>query len=80
VFAKTKGQFLRQLSMHGLNPAYLAKKLGHSVEEFFKTYSKWINSEMDILKINILEEGIEGINASATKNANKNPSDTIRQI
>lgn len=44
--------------MNGLNPAYLANQLGHSVEEFFKTYSKWINQKMDDLQIRLLEEAI----------------------
>ncbi len=44
--------------MNGVNPAYLANQLGHSIEEFFKTYSKWINSVMDDLQIRLIEEAI----------------------
>jgi integrase len=44
--------------MSGVNPAYLAKQLGHSIEEFFKTYSRWINSTMDDLQIQLIEAAI----------------------
>jgi integrase len=33
--------------MSGLKPAYMAKQLGHSLEEFFKTYARWINNVED---------------------------------
>ena len=29
--------------MSGCNPAWAAGQLGHGVEMFFKTYSKWLN-------------------------------------
>ena len=50
--------------MNGVNPAYLAKQLGHSIEEFFKTYSTWINQQLDDVQIKLLEEAI-------SENANK---------
>lgn len=33
--------------MAGVNPAYMANQLGHSVDMFFKVYSAWINSKQD---------------------------------
>ena len=54
--------------MNGVNPAYLAKQLGHSIEEFFKTYSTWINQQLDDVQIKLLEEAIS---ENANKNANK---------
>lgn len=33
--------------MAGANPAFMAKQLGHSLEMFFKVYSKWIGGKQD---------------------------------
>jgi integrase len=29
----------------GMEPAYCAERLGHSLEMFFKTYAKWTNAD-----------------------------------
>jgi integrase len=44
--------------MNGVNPAFMAGQLGHSVEEFFKTYAKWINSEQNESQLRLLESAI----------------------
>ena len=33
--------------MAGMNPAFCARQLGHSVEMFLRTYAKWISGEQD---------------------------------
>jgi len=33
--------------MAGVNPAYMANQLGHSLEMFFKVYAKWITGKQD---------------------------------
>ena len=33
--------------MAGANPAFMARQLGHSVEMFFRVYSKWIDGQND---------------------------------
>lgn len=43
---------------HGANPAFLASQLGHSLEEFFKTYAKWIGQQDASKQMLIIEEGI----------------------
>jgi integrase len=29
--------------MAGVNPAFMARQLGHSLDMFFKVYAKWID-------------------------------------
>lgn len=43
---------------NGLNPAYLAGQMGHSLEEFFKTYAKWIAGAHNALQIELMERAI----------------------
>jgi integrase len=43
---------------NGSNPAWLAKQLGHSQEEFFKTYARWIGKTQDDLQMDIIERAI----------------------
>lgn len=33
--------------MSGLNPAFIAQPLGHSVQMLLSTYARWINSASD---------------------------------
>lgn len=33
--------------MSGLNPAFIAQQLGHSVQMLLSTYARWINSSND---------------------------------
>ncbi len=42
--------------MQGLNPAFVCSQLGHSLEEFFKTYAKWINSESNASEMKKLND------------------------
>ena len=35
--------------MAGMTPAFCAKQLGHSVEMFLRTYSKWLDGEQNEL-------------------------------
>jgi len=42
--------------MQGLKPAFVCSQLGHSLEEFFKTYAKWINSQDDKKEIEKLNK------------------------
>lgn len=45
--------------MVGVNPAFMAGQLGHSVETFFATYAKWINQNLDTVQMAILDRAIE---------------------
>ena len=33
--------------MSGLNPAFIAQQLGHSVQMLLSTYARWLNSSSD---------------------------------
>lgn len=45
--------------MNGVNPAFMASQLGHSIEEFFKTYAKWINSNQNEREMKLIEMAIK---------------------
>lgn len=44
--------------MSGANPAFMARQLGHSLEEFFKTYAKWIDRVDNTFQMRLIEAGI----------------------
>jgi integrase len=44
--------------MNGVNPAFMAEQLGHSIQEFFKTYAKWINSSQNRVQLSLIERAI----------------------
>jgi integrase len=44
--------------MAGVNPAYMAAQLGHSLEVFLRDYSKWINGDQDAREMAKIEEQI----------------------
>ncbi len=45
--------------MAGMTPAFCAKQLGHSVEMFLRTYSKWLNGEQNALEMERLETALK---------------------
>ncbi|MFY0477114.1 hypothetical protein [Achromobacter marplatensis] len=44
--------------MAGMTPAFCAKQLGHSVEMFLKTYSKWLDGDQNDLEMSRVETAI----------------------
>ncbi len=42
--------------MSNMTPAFCAKQLGHSVEIFLKTYTKWLDGEQDNREMERLEK------------------------
>ena len=45
--------------MASVNPAYMARQMGHSLEVFFKVYADWIDGEGDEREIAKLEDAIK---------------------
>lgn len=45
--------------MAGVNPAYMARQMGHSLEVFFKVYADWIDGDGDDREIAKLEDAIQ---------------------
>jgi integrase len=44
--------------MAGMTPAFCAKQLGHSVEMFLRTYSKWLDGDQNDLEMQRLEAAL----------------------
>ena len=44
--------------MAGMTPAFCAKQLGHSIEMFLSTYSKWLDGDQNDLEMSRLEMAI----------------------
>jgi len=59
--------YATMMLMAGRKPAWCAKQLGHSVEVFLRTYSKWIEGEEDDREMAELEDWLAGPAAKATK-------------
>lgn len=54
--------------MNGLNPAYMAEQLGHSLQEFFETYAKWIRQRENATQRSLMSQAIKDIdNESGAK-------------
>lgn len=49
--------------MSGLNPAFIAQQLGHSVQMLLTTYARWINSSSDWSELEKLQIGIKMVSA-----------------
>jgi integrase len=51
--------YATQLLMAGVNPAFGAKQLGHSVKEFLATYSRWLEGDADAREMRRLEAAMQ---------------------
>lgn len=47
--------YATQMLMAGMNPAFCARQLGHSVEIFLRTYSKWLDGDANLAEMARLE-------------------------
>ncbi len=52
----------------GINPAYLARQLGHSLQVFFEVYATWLQSE----EVKSEREKREAVILARTKKCGKN--------
>lgn len=50
-------------AMSGLNPAFIAQQLGHSVQMLLSTYARWLNSSSDWSELEKLKIGIKSVSA-----------------
>ncbi|AZC26769.1 integrase, putative [Pseudomonas sessilinigenes] len=50
-------------SMSGLNPAFIAQQLGHSMQMLLSTYARWLNSSSDWSELEKLKIGIKSVSA-----------------
>jgi len=49
--------------MSGLNPAFIAQQLGHSVQMLLSTHARWLNSRSDWSELESLKIGIKSVSA-----------------
>lgn len=61
--------YATQMLMAGMNHAFCAKQLGHSVEMFQRTYSKWIDGQQDDAEMGRLEAALCPANAQKQNKA-----------
>lgn len=52
-------------AMSGLNPAFIAQQLGHSVQMLLSTYARWLNSSSDWSELEKLKIGIKPVSAES---------------
>ncbi len=52
--------YATQMLMAGMNPAFCATQMGHSVEVFHKTYAKWLHGAQNELEMQRLEAALSG--------------------
>lgn len=60
---ETRHTYATMMLMAGVTPAYGARQLGHSVEMFLRTYSKWIDGGQNAVEMGKLEALIGGPSA-----------------
>jgi integrase len=58
----TRHTYATMMLMAGMTPAFCAKQLGHSVEMFLRTYSKWLDGGQDDLEMARIEAALSGKN------------------
>lgn len=62
----TRHTYATMCLMSGMNPAFIAAQLGHSVQVLLSTYAKWISSPSDwaeLEKLNFTESGTKSVQA-----------------
>lgn len=59
---ETRHTYATELLMAGVRPAFGAKQLGHSIEQFLRTYTKWIDGDADDLEMSKVEAALLGEN------------------
>lgn len=60
---ETRHTYATMLLMAGVAPAYAARQLGHSVEQFLRTYSKWLDGGQNAIEMAKLETLMAGESA-----------------
>lgn len=55
---ETRHTYATIMLMQGVTPAYAARQMGHSIEMFLRTYSKWIDGGQNAVEMAKIEAGI----------------------
>jgi integrase len=59
----TRHTYATMMLMAGMTPAFCAKQLGHSVDVFLRTYSKWLDGGQNDLEMQRMEVALSGRNS-----------------
>ena len=70
---KMRHSFATAMLMAGVTPAFCARQLGHSVEMFLNTYSKWIDGGQNDLGMARLESSLSSLQLPHKKGNTGNP-------
>lgn len=57
---ETRHTYATMMLMAGVTPAFGARQLGHSVEQFLRTYSKWIDGGQNAVEMGKVEAALAG--------------------
>ena len=57
-FHSMRHTYATMMLMVGMNPAFCAKQLGHSVEMFHQHYAKWLDGDQNDLEMARLESSL----------------------
>jgi integrase len=66
---ETRHTYATMMLMAGMTPAFCAKQLGHSVEQFLRTYSKWIDGGQNAVEMGKLEAALSGENSGKNRHS-----------
>lgn len=53
----TRHTYATMMLMSGMNPAFVANQLGHSLPMLMKRYARWINNQQDLIEMGKLDMG-----------------------
>lgn len=59
----TRHTYATRMLMQGMTPAFCAKQLGHSVDIFLRTYSKWLDGGQNEIEMQRMEASFTGKNS-----------------
>lgn len=57
---QTRHTYATIMLMAGVRPAYGARQMGHGIEQFLRTYSKWIDGDQNELEMGKVEAALSG--------------------
>lgn len=63
----TRHTYATMMLMAGMTPAFCAKQLGHSIEMFLRTYSKWLDGGQNDIEMARMEDALSGKNSGKKK-------------
>lgn len=66
---ETRHTYATTMLMAGVRPAFGARQLGHSIEQFLRTYSKWLDGDHNAVEMAKIEAALDGSGENAGENS-----------